>query len=403
MTLEVRPCRPEEQLAGLTPIFHYFGATPKEEHVQRFSRIQPPERLHAAFENGRAVGGAGVFPFRMTVPGGQVPAAGVTTVGVLPSHRRRGVLTAMMRAQLDDVRERGESIAALWASEDTIYGRFGYGMASFAGALDLARERAHFALPSEPVGRMRLVSLEDALGAFPAIYDRVAPETPGMFSRTRDWWEVRRLSDPLERRDGGGEHVRALLEMDGEPAGYAIYRIHMRFEGGVSAGFVNVLESAGVTPLAVREIWRFLLGIDWVASIRADLLPIDHSLLLLLAEPRRMRFRIRDGLWVRLVDLGAALSSRSYAADGAVVFEVADAFCPWNAGSWKLEGGKAARTRERADMRLDVSALGSVYLGGFTFAQLARAGRVEELRAGAATRADDLFHADRAPWCPEIF
>ena len=99
----------------------------------------------------------------------------------------------------------------------------------------------------------------------------------------------------------------------------------------------------------------------------------------------------------------AALSSRSYAADGAVVFEVADAFCPWNAGSWKLEGGKAARTRERADMRLDVSALGSVYLGGFTFAQLARAGRVEELRAGAATRADDLFHADRAPWCPEIF
>jgi predicted acetyltransferase len=337
------------------------------------------------------------------VPGAQIPAAGVTTVGVLPTHRRRGVLTAMMRAQLDDVRERGETIGVLWASEDMIYGRYGYGMASFAGALDLAREHAHFALPSEPVGRMRLVSLEDALGAFPAIYDRVAPETPGMFSRTRDWWEVRRLSDPPERRDGGGEHVRALLEMDGEPAGYAIYRIHMRFEGGVSAGFVNVLESAGVTPLAVREIWRFLLGIDWVASVRADLLPIDHSLLFLLAEPRRMRFRIRDGLWVRLVDLGAALSSRSYAADGAVVFEVADAFCPWNAGSWKLEGGKAARTRERADMRLDVSALGSVYLGGFTFAQLARAGRVEELRAGAATRADALFHADRAPWCPEIF
>jgi predicted acetyltransferase len=153
----------------------------------------------------------------------------------------------------------------------------------------------------------------------------------------------------------------------------------------------------------VREIWRFLLGIDWVASIRADLLPIDHSLLLLLAEPRRMRFRIRDGLWVRLVDLGAALSSRVYAADGAVVFEVADAFCPWNAGSWKLEGGKAARTGEAADMRLDVSALGSVYLGGFTFAQLERAGRVAELREGAVKRADDLFRADRAPWCAEIF
>ena len=403
MAFEVRPCRPEEQLAGLTPIFHYFGAVPKEEYVQRFARLQPAERLHAAFEDGKAVGAAGVIPFLMTVPGAQVPAAGVTTVGVLPTHRRRGVLTAMMRAQLDDVRERGEPIAALWASEDMIYGRYGYGMASFAGGIDLAREHARFALPSEPIGRMRLVSLEDALEAFPVIYDRVAPAIPGMFSRTRDWWEVRRLSDPPERRDGGGEHVRALLEIEGAPAGYAIYRIHMGFEGGVSTGFVNVIESIGVTAVAVREMWRFLLDIDWMASIRAGLLPIDHPLFFLLAEPRRMRFRVRDGLWVRLVDLGAALSVRSYAADGAVVFDVADAFCPWNAGLWKLEGGKAARTGEAADMRLDVSALGSVYLGGFTFAQLERAGRVAELREGAVKRADDLFRADRAPWCAEIF
>ena len=339
----------------------------------------------------------------MTVPGAVVQAAGVTTVGVLPTHRRRGVLSAMMRAQLDDVRERGEPIAVLWASEDMIYGRFGYGMASFAGGIELARERARFAQPSEPVGRMRLVSLQEALQAFPVVYDRVAPAIPGMFSRTPDWWEGRRLSDPPERREGGGEHMRALLEIDGKPVGYAIYRIHMKFEHGVSAGFVNVLESMGVTPVAVREVWRFLLGIDWMASIQARLLPIDHPLFFLLAEPRRMRFRIGDGLWVRLVDLGIALSSRSYAADGAVVFDVADAFCPWNAGSWKLEGGKAARTSEAPDMRLDVSALGSVYLGGFTFAQLARAGRVAELRKGAINRADMLFRADRAPWCPEIF
>jgi predicted acetyltransferase len=116
-----------------------------------------------------------------------------------------------------------------------------------------------------------------------------------------------------------------------------------------------------------------------------------------------MRFRVGDGLWVRLVDLGAALSSRSYAAADAVVFDVADAFCPWNAGLWKLDAGKAARTGEAADVRLDVSALGSVYLGGFTFAQLARAGRVAELREGAVNRADDLFRTARAPWCPEIF
>ena len=177
----------------------------------------------------------------------------------------------------------------------------------------------------------------------------------------------------------------------------------MSFERGVSAGFVNVLESMGVTPVAEREVWRFLLGIDWMASIRAGLLPIDHPLFFLLAEPRRMRFRVRDGLWVRLVDLGTALSTRSYAAEGAVVFDVADAFCPWNAGLWKLEGGKAGRTGEEADMRLDISALGSVYLGGFTFAQLARAGRLAELREGAIGRADTLFRAARAPWCPEVF
>jgi len=154
---------------------------------------------------------------------------------------------------------------------------------------------------------------------------------------------------------------------------------------------------------AEAELWRYLCDIEWVGTINAWMLPLDHPLFFLLAEPRRMRFRVGDGLWVRLVDVGAALSARSYAADGAVVFEIEDAFCPWNAGRWKLEGGEAKRTRAAADLRCDVTALGSVYLGGFTFRQLVRSGRVEELRPGAAARADGLFHTDRAPWCPENF
>lgn len=403
MSLEVRACRPEERLAALTPIWHYFGATPTEEALERVARIQPADRVHGAFEGDRAVGGAAVFPFRMTVPGAQLPTAGVTMVGVLPTHRRRGVLTALMRAQLDDVHERGEPIAALWASSDSLYGRYGYGLASFAGEIELATEYAELAEPSERVGELRLVSLEEALEAFPPIWDRVSAETPGMFTRSRDWWEVRRLRDDPARRDGGGEHVRALLEIDGRPEGYALYRIHQLFERGDSAGFVNVLEAMGTTAVATREIWRFLLGIDWVASVKARLLPVDHPLFFLLAHPRRMHFRVGDGLWVRLVDVGAALSARSYSAGDAVVFEVADAFCPWNDGRWKLEGGEAAPTGDEPDLRLDVTALGSVYLGGFTFAQLARAGRVEELREGAVARADALFRADRAPWCPETF
>jgi predicted acetyltransferase len=152
----------------------------------------------------------------------------------------------------------------------------------------------------------------------------------------------------------------------------------------------------------VAELWRFLLDVDWMARIKAQLLPVDHPLRLLLADPRRLRFTLVDGIMVRLVDVGAALAARSYAGDGSVVAEVEDAFCPWNEGRWLL-GPEAARSDAAPELRLDASALGSVYLGGFSFAELARAGRVEELVEGAVARADELFRADRAPWCPEIF
>ncbi|MEX2210391.1 MAG: sterol carrier protein domain-containing protein [Gaiellaceae bacterium] len=173
------------------------------------------------------------------------------------------------------------------------------------------------------------------------------------------------------------------------------------WEGGVSTAKVSVGEAVGLTPEATREVWRYLLDVDWTETIQAFLLPPDHPLFLLLAEPRRAGYRVGDALWVRLVDVGAALSGRSYAADGRVVFEVRDEFCPWNEGRWALEGGEAARTEDEPDLELDVTALGSVFLGGFTFARLQRASRVEELREGAIARADAVFRADVAPWCPK--
>jgi predicted acetyltransferase len=405
VAFEIRPCRPEEHGDALRPIRHYFGGSVlPEEALARWRRLQPPERMHAAFDGSSVVGGAGVFPLRLTVPGGQLETAGVTVVAVLPTHRRRGVLTGLMRAQLDDVHERGEPLATLWASDERIYGRFGYGLASQCGSIDVPRDHAELARAADPVGRIRLVPLEEALEAFPPVYDRVAAQTPGFLSRSTEWWELRRLLDVPERREGGGEHVRALLEIDGEPMGYALYRIHPQgFEDGVSLAFATVIEAVGATDAATRELWGFLLGIDWVASVKASLLPVDHPLFLLLAEPRRMRFRVGDALWVRLVDVGTALSSRSYAGDGAVVFDVTDAFCPWNEGRWRLEGGTAERARGRPDLRCDVSCLGSVLLGGFSFSRLARAGLVEEARPGAIARADALFRTDGAPWCPEVF
>ena len=158
-----------------------------------------------------------------------------------------------------------------------------------------------------------------------------------------------------------------------------------------------------MSPQATAEIWRFLFDVDWMSRIEAHLLPVDHPLFFLLAEPRLMRFTLTDALWVRVVDVGEALSRRSYLGEQEVVFDMRDTFCPWNEGRWRVTPGGAERTDAAAGLRLDVPALGSVYLGGFTFAELARAGRVEELRPGALVRADELFRGDRAPWCVEIF
>lgn len=404
MSIVVTPCTSVDELSGaLSPIIHYFGGRPTAEDLERFGRIMDIQRMHAAREDGAIVGGAGAFTFELTVPGGTVRAAGVTVVGVWPTHRRRGILRAMMRAQLDDVHERGEPVAYLWASEETIYGRFGYGMASLCGEIDLPKHATTFARPFESRGQARMLDEKEAFEPISQVYDRVRRAYPGMFARTEEWWRARRLADPESRRQGGGVLNRVLLTLDGKPEGYALYRMHQTLEGGISTGFLSVIEAIGATPEATREIWRLLLDVDWIAHVKAYQLPIDHPLFFLLARPRLMRFRAGDALWVRLVDVQAALAARTIGSGPPVVVEVADPFCPWNEGRYAIGEGGVARTRDAADIALEVSALGSVYLGGFSFAQLARAGRLEELREGALARADALFSCDRAPWCPEVF
>ena len=403
MSVEIRPAAAEEFPAVIGPIFHYFGRPPSPDFAQAVESLVPPDRIHAAFDDGSVVGSATTFPFETSIPGGFVRAAGVTLVGVLPTHRRRGILRSLMRAQLDDIHERGEPMAYLWASEDALYGRYGYGVASFSGNVELRRDHAAFYREFEPAGTMRLVSVDDAIEPFSAIQRRAAAQHPGMFIRTPEWWRNKRLADPEWGRDGGGDMVRALLELDGRPAGYALYRLHFSIERGIPNGFTSVIEAVGDSPQATRELWRFLLSIDWMDRVRAGLLPLDHELFLLLREPRRLTFNQRDGLWVRLVDLEAALNARRYKPGEPVIVEVADELCPWNGGTWELGPEGASRSGREPELRLDVSALGSAYLGGFTFGELARAERIEELADGALDQADALFRADRYPWCPEIF
>jgi predicted acetyltransferase len=404
--MEIRRVTNVEELRDAAgAITHYFGRDkPDEDWAGRWQKNFELERMHAAFDRSAIVGGAGAFSLRMTVPGGAaLPTAGVTIVGVLPTHRRRGILRSMMRAQLDDVHERGEPLAALWASEETIYGRYGYGLATLALELEIPRVQAAFRPGVEQAGRVRMVDATEALALMPPVYDAVRRATPGMLERSADWWELRLLIDLPEFRFGGGPKVYAVLEIDGVAQAYALYRLHVSFGNLGPETKLQTQEVLGATPAATASIWRYLLDVDWTKTIAGRLLAVDHPLLLLLARVNLARPTISDGLWVRLVDVGAALSGRSYAGDGTVVLDVRDEFCPWNEGRWRLEGGEAERTDAEADLALDVADLGSVYLGGFTFRQLWQAGRVEELREGAAARADAFFRTDLAPWCPEIF
>jgi predicted acetyltransferase len=402
MPVEVRATRDHEEFGlAVGAIGQYFSPPPGEEMLERFGRMLPQERMHAAFEDGKVVGGAGAFPFDFSVPGGLLPCGGVTVVGVQPTHRRRGVLRAMMDAQLRDIHERGEPLAALWASEETIYGRFGYGLASWAGEVKIAKPRNAFAQPLERRGTTRFVSPDEAKELFPPVYETVRGQRPGMLARSADWWALRQLRMPDDEASSPRRFVA--LELDGETQAYAIYRTFFGFEEGSSAARLVVSEALGATPHATAEIWRFLLDVDWMETLEASLLPPDHPLFFLLAAPRRARYRMGDGLWVRVVDVAAALSGRAYQSEEPVVLEVHDAVCEWNEGRWKLEAGKCARTDMEPDLTLDASALGAAYLGAVSFRQLADALRVEELHDGAIARADRIFAWRPLPWCPEIF
>lgn len=403
MTIEIRTCADAEDLrASMSSIWHYFGLPPTEEAVGNFAVLVGPGRGLVARVDGAVAGGCCSFPMQLTTPGGAVKAAGVTMVGVQPTHRRRGVLSAMMRRQLDDCRARGEPVAYLWASEERIYGRFGYGLTALSADVEISRDRAEFFTQTPAPGRVRLVPLSDALEPVRAIYAQVAAARPGMFARPDEWFKRRTLADLAWMRAGGGELVCALLEIDGAPAAYALYRFDAKWERNIPAGVVRVSEAMATTPDAMRAIWRYLLDLDWCATIKAGFLAVDHPLFLLSAEPRRMRTQLRDGCFARLVDVGAALSARAY-GPGEIVIDVSDAFCPWNAGRWLVREGGAARTERAADISCDVSALASAWLGGFSWAQIVASSRATAASDEAVLRADRVFERRGAPWVPEIF
>ncbi len=408
MGIEIRSIVPDEVDAFRRALGYAFNFDPDEDHAGGLKDRLEYDRTVAAFDGGEMVGTGGAFSLQLTVPGGAepVPTGGTTVISVRPTHRRRGLLRSMMDFHLADVAERQEPLAALWASDSGIYGRFGYGPASYRVELEIDKDHVVF-VGDPPAGRVDLVPVADVLPALRTVYDPVAARRPGMFARSDRWWELAILNDPKPWRDGYSERRYAVYRgAAGEPEGYALYRTKEKWERGHGAGVARVVELVTATDAAARSLWRYLGGLDLVTELTYWNGRIDNDLPWLVANPRRIHSKLTDGLWVRLMDVPTALSARRYRVEGRLMIEVVDNTWPAAAGVYELDGGPDGAECKPSDaepeLRLDAMALGAMYLGGNDVATLARTGHVEA-DPEAAHRADLMFGWHEAPWCQEVF
>ncbi len=421
MTESPYPIRPieENEFDGFEAVDqHAFHGSPPSASGRRMilDRFEFGRSL-AAFDGATPVGITMCFSFQLTVPGQDVlPAAGVTFVAVLPTHRRRGVLNSLMRRQLADIRERGEPLAVLWASESVIYSRYGYGRASWYLSYTLRRGEGALAKTATADSglRLRLADPQAALPELAKVYDALLPSRPGFFGRNDAWWR-RVIYDPAEERHSASP-LRCLIAEDGSgPRGYALYSGVDTWTEFLPENVLTVRELLAADPAASASLWADLLSRDLTSEFRVQRRPVDDPLLFQLADPRRARPQLNDGLWVRIIDVPGALAGRRYSCPVDVVIEVRDELLPSNAGRWRLTtaaespgGGlglaaSCVPVTTAADLALDVTELGAAYLGGTKLGALAEAGLVAELRPGAARQLSAAMSWDPAPWCPLVF
>lgn len=379
-----------------------FLEEPHEDWRAAHRELFDPERAHGVFAGSELVGGGEHLCSRIALPGGvDFPLAAVTSVGVRPGHRRQGVLTELMRAQLESLRGSDEPLAGLVSSEGGIYGRFGYGVSTRDGVLTAprgSRFRSTVDIDPRPVRELGLASGE----AFATeLCGPLWTQRPGWLAHDANWRN--RVRNQHAFQWGAGK-----LRCAAHPDGYVFYRPKPAWSPEGPEYGLRVVELVARTPAAYAALWRYLLDTDLVAQVTWPRAAVDEPLLTMLENPRSAELRVLDGLWLRPVDLDRVLVARQYSAPCEVVLDVTDAFCPWNAGRWRLRAGvdgvaEVERTSSEPDLALDVSDLAAAYLGGTSLATLAAAGRVgahapEAL--GAATRA---FATERAPHCPRNF
>jgi predicted acetyltransferase len=385
-------------------MFYVFHETITDELRELEYLINEFDRSVVADDDGLVVGHATVQSREITIPGAVVPAAHVTGVGVSPTHRRRGILSAMMRHQLTEIAEAGrEPIAVLWASEAQIYPRFGYGPAAARLMLDVLTREIGFTEPIAPAGRLRLVEPTEAKAELAALHDRLRTERLGWSSRSEQLWRYLLSDHESHRKDATALRGVVCDGPDG-PTGYALWRVADGWDKHGPDAEVRIREVVAADPATYATLWQFLFGIDLARRAVHHFAAVDEPLQYLVNEPRKLRRTYTDSLWVRIIDLPTALEARRYLAPVDVVFDIDDPLLPANAGRWRLtasaDKATCVRTEDPADFACSITELGAAYLGGTSLASLAAAGRIRRLTTNLPSAA---FAAERLPHPIEVF
>ncbi|WP_327284068.1 MULTISPECIES: GNAT family N-acetyltransferase [unclassified Streptomyces] len=414
MSADVRPIAESELSEWLRAVSTGFLRPDRvtESDLAQRAKHTDLHRALGAFDDatGRCVATLRSVEQELTVPGGAtVPASAVTNVAVLPTHRRQGLLNRMMATELAAAKARGDVVSTLIAAEYPIYGRYGFGPAASVCEWEIDVSRTgldpRWSGPADG-GRIELVDVAEARTIGPGLHERLRAFSPGTVNRSARWWSLATGLEEISTRPYKEAFHAVYRTADGEPAGLVVYTSDDHWtDGKVPLNTVQVKDLIAVTPDAQRALWHFLCSIDWVLKVRTGYRAPDDLVAQLLPDPRAARIvTASDFLWVRLLDVARALGARTYAVPGVLVLDVTDPAGP-AAGRYRLDAGtgKCTPTEDPADLRLDASALGSLYLGDESAVRLGALGRIAEERPGALALADAVFRTARRPWCPDVF
>lgn len=401
MPFELRAIRDDEIQPFRETLYNTFGADGDVDQggVEQQRAIIGPGQAWAVFDGRTIVGTAATFNLDISLPGGNaLPMAGLTMVTVRPSHRRRGILRQLMQRHLDDARERRFPVSGLWASEASIYGRFGYGLAAFCEVYDIANAHA-LRISDRAFDDLEWLDEPAAREQLPPIYARAIAERPGALRRSEAWWRERRFAETAWARGGASKRRHVVARRGNDLVGYLQFRQRGKFVDGTPAGQIDIVELIAVDARAEATLWRFALAIDLFPTVTYWNAPSDDPLPWLVDDFRRIKRRRGDNLWLRIEDVPATLERRTYAHDGVLRIDAGG-----STYELAVQRGHASCTpsQQAADITLDMQALATLYLGCATATQLARAERVRGDRAALA-RADQMFATELAPWCAEVF